>query len=96
MWIDKRGHWHVLYNWGGGADNGGHAFSADGMRWSRITGAFGQERPVRWPNGSTASVSYWSERPKLLFAADGTTPTHLYAGSSKATGYTIVSPLKRG
>ena len=98
MWIDKRGAWHVLYNWGGGGGPGGpggHAFSSNGIHWSPIAAAFNSTRPVMaGPPGSKLwTVNYWSERPKLLFAEDGTTPTHLYAGSSKATGYTIVSPL---
>ena len=72
----------------------GHAFSANGIEWSEITGAFNMTRPVvHEAGGPVSTVRYASERPKLLLGADGASPTHLYAGSSKGTGYTIVSPL---
>ena len=90
MWVDKRGHWHVLYHWiAGHANVGGHSFSVDGHSWSNVSAAYGTSRPL----DGGRHVSYAAERPKLLFGDDGTTPEVLYCGSSKGTGFTIASPL---
>ena len=52
--------------------------------------------PLRFTaNGSMAAASYYTARPKLLLAADGT-PTHLYgsAGTPEGVGsFTIAEPL---
>ena len=88
MWIDASGNWHVLYHLTDGPDPGGHACSPDGRVWSNISVAYTDQRPV-----GNSTVSYGAERPKLLF--NGSTPTHLYNGGSKADPFTIVSPLRR-
>merc|ERR1719272_2486211 len=65
---------------------GGHAWSADGITWSNMSGCngayaldgcFNLTRPYKAANGSLLNISYYTERPKLLLAADRT-PTHLY------------------
>ena len=69
---------------------GGHAYSVDAITWSNVTNAYSPQRPLI--GGGTAK--YNAERPKLLFSVtDGVTPTHLYTGSDKGSGFTIVSPL---
>jgi hypothetical protein len=40
MWIDKRGNWHQIYE--GMPMPGAHAWSADGISWSNISGANGE------------------------------------------------------
>ena len=92
LWVDARGRWHALFHWIN-HDCGGHAWSADGLAWSDVASAFDGPRPVVGADGAVYNVTYVSERPKLLFADDGATPTHLYAGSSKGDPFTIVSPL---
>ena len=54
-------------------------------------GCFNLSRPYRAANGSIVNASYYTERPKLLLAADRT-PTVLY-GSVPAGGFTIAEPL---
>ena len=86
---------------------GGHAWSADGITWSNMSGcngedaldgAFNLSRPFKAANGSIHNVSYYTERPKLLIDASGT-PTVLYGTvyqsvDSKVTrGFTIAEPL---
>ena len=89
MYVDKRGHWHVLYH-SMHFGPGGHAYSVDGLSWSNVTAAYNTSRPLV----GGGSVNYNAERPKLLFGpAPDLAPTHLYTGSSKAQGFTIVSPL---
>jgi hypothetical protein len=88
LWVDGRGHWHALYH-AMHVGPGGHAYSVDGIAWSNVSRAYTAERPL--VGGGV--VKYNAERPKLLFAADGFTPTHLYTGSDKGSGFTIVSPL---
>lgn len=105
MWIDKRGNWHQLVE--GNPMPGGHAWSADGITWSNMSGcngeysldgAFNLSRPFKAANGSIQNVSYYTERPKLLIDASGT-PTVLYGTvyqpvDSKVTrGFTIAEPL---
>ena len=115
MWIDTRGHYHVLYhrmfdayglldsNWGkynasskppGGPVPhgwaGGHAFSADGLKWSTWNRCYNTSLPLT--NGTTVEVNR-RERPKLLFDPKGK-PTHLYNGAITDWGtYTIVAPI---
>lgn len=89
LWMDKRGHWHALFHAMGKDGPGGHAYSADAITWSNISNAYTDQRPLI--GGKIAKYS--AERPKLLFGADGFTPTHLYTGSDKGSGYTIVSPI---
>jgi len=64
MWIDKRGNWHQLYE--GMPMPGAHAWSADGISWSNISGANGKyaldgcfnlTRPYTAANGSIVNVS---------------------------------------
>lgn len=89
LWVDKRGHWHALYHMMHGGP-GGHAFSIDGHRWSNVSRAYSTGRPL----AGGGMVHYSAERPKLLFGpAPEYAPTHLYTGSDKASGFTIVSPL---
>lgn len=107
MWIDKRGNWHQLVE--GNPMPGGHAWSRDGITWSDMAGCNGQyalsgcfnlSRPYKTANGSITNVSYYTERPKLLVAADGT-PTHLYGTvyypmpQKRTGGFTIVEPLRQ-
>lgn len=103
MWIDKRGHWHILYE--GNPMPGAHAYSVDGIAWSNISmansgpseGAFNDSRPFVDAQGRLANVSYYTERPKLLFGPDGFTPTHVYGGAGpvapSTSSFTVVSPL---
>ena len=84
---------------------GGHAWSADGITWSNMglcngefarEGCFNLTRPYTAANGSVASVSYYSERPKLLLDSSGT-PIVLY-GTVCSTGrsmsrYSWYSPM---
>ena len=47
LWVDHRGHWHVLYHaMRGGQGPGGHAFSEDGITWSNVSLAYGAKRPL--------------------------------------------------
>ena len=107
MWIDKRHHWHVIYE-GGCACTGGHAYSLDGLTWSNISGAYNNSRPVLNPNGTVTNVSTYIGRPKLLLGADGFTPIAIYGGTDSINGVaihdcpvgdcsmTVVSPLAGG
>jgi len=101
VWIDKRGHWHALVHKmfdppGAGPCGswaGGHLSSADGTKWSAISRAYNTTFVTA--DGASTAVQR-RERPKLLFAADGVTPTHLYNGVISADGkqvYTAVAPL---
>lgn len=87
---------------------GAHAWSADGITWSNVSGAngahhvaggcFNDSRPVKWANGTRGNISYYTERPKLLLGGkDGFTPTHLYGGAGPTVkngpSFTVVSPL---
>ena len=104
MWIDKRGNWHQLVE--GNPMPGGHAWSADGIKWSNISGCNGEyaldgcfnlSRPFKAANGSILSVDYYTERPKLLLDAHGT-PTVLYGTvydtvGKAQRGFTIAEPL---
>eukprot|EP00966_Prymnesium_polylepis_P240731 5567034-Prymnesium_polylepis.1 len=63
MWIDKRHHWHVLYE-GGCSCDVGHAWSRDGLTWSNITGAANTTRPVLNLNGTVTNVSYYIGRDR--------------------------------
>ena len=103
MFIDARGHWHILYHkmfdpagpnpipspgW-----TGGHSFSVDGIHWSPIYTAY--NTTVLFEDGRTAEMLR-RERPKLIFASDGVTPTHLSNGvvDPDGTTHTMVVPLK--
>ena len=53
---------------------GGHAWSADGIEWSKISGSncefaqngrFSLSRPHKAANGSVVNATYCTERPKL-------------------------------
>ena len=104
LWIDKRGNWHQLVE--GNPMPGGHAWSADGIAWSNISGSNGEfaqngcfnlSRPYKAANGSVVNATYYTERPKLLFAADRT-PTALFGTVYETVGvvtrgYTIAEPL---
>eukprot|EP01063_Lacrimia_lanifica_P007813 TRINITY_DN1501_c0_g1_i1.p1 TRINITY_DN1501_c0_g1~~TRINITY_DN1501_c0_g1_i1.p1 ORF type:complete len:424 (+),score=136.29 TRINITY_DN1501_c0_g1_i1:66-1337(+) len=69
---------------------GGHAFSKDGLTWSTWNRCY--DSYVTVEDGST-NLAGRIERPKLLFAADGT-PTHLYNGAlTKEWTHTIGRPL---
>lgn len=87
LWMDKRQHWHALYH-AMHVGPGGHAFSRDGLTWSNVSNAYSSARPLL----GNRTVHYNAERPKLLLGPDAT-PTHLYTGSDKRSGFTIVSPL---
>ena len=103
LWVDRRGYWHALYE--GNPMPGAHAYSRDGITWSSINmaysgpseGAFNLSRPYTAANGTLQNVSYYTERPKLLFDADGVTPTHVYGAfggrSPGAPSVTVASPL---
>jgi len=100
LWVDKRGHWHVLYE--GNPMPGAHAYSIDGLTWSNISmaldgpteGAFNFSRPYVSADGTHRNVSYYTARPKLLFDRAGTTPTHLYGATNTETcGFSVASPL---
>ena len=102
-WIDKRGHWHVLYE--GVPMPGAHAYSVDGLTWSNISmaadgpdqGAFNLSRPYVSADGQIRNVSYYTARPKLLFDVSGTTPTHLFGATNTPTnGFSVASPLASG
>ena len=85
---------------------GGHAWSADGISWSNISGAnglaptrmdgcFNLSRPYRLSNGSIVHIDYYTARPKLLLSSDGT-PTTLYGsvGTPQGVGsFTAAEPL---
>ena len=85
---------------------GGHAWSADGIAWSNISGSngefaqngcFNRSRPYKAANGSVVNATYYTERPKLLFAADRT-PTALFGTVYETVGvvtrgFTIAEPL---
>ena len=69
---------------------GGHAFSADGLKWSTWNRCYNTSLPLT--NGTTVEVNR-RERPKLLFDPKGK-PTHLYNGAITDWGtYTIVAPI---
>ena len=103
MFMDKRGHWHLLYHkmFDPAGDNpipspgwtGGHSFSVDGIHWSPIYRAY--NTTVLFEDGRTAEMLR-RERPKLIFASDGVTPTHLSNGvvDPDGTTHTMVVPLK--
>lgn len=87
LWIDRRGHWHLLsHTWTPEAPPvnsiSGHAFSRDGLEW--VSSPYEPyNSTVHWADGSEGSAVYYStmERPKLVFGADGI-PTHLVNGVS--------------
>jgi hypothetical protein len=104
MWIDARGHYHVLYHkmfdpQGQGPCGlwaGGHSFSKDGTLWSPIYRSY--NTTVVTTDGKV-TVLQRRERPKLIFNTDKV-PTHLFNGAilKDAAGvgsgtYTIVAPL---
>jgi hypothetical protein len=82
LFIDKRGHWHVIYHAynaatdrpGGGSLVSLHHFSGDGLRW-RASPTPPYTNEVQWADGSTSTVAT-RERPKLILGQDGT-PTAL-------------------
>jgi len=103
-WVDARGHHHVLLHrmfdppgagpipspgWAGG-----HSFSRDGLVWSPVARAYNTS--VLLQGGGTMELAR-RERPKLIFAADGVTPTHLTNGvlptGPDARSWTLVTPL---
>ena len=60
-----------------------------------LDGCFNLSRPYKAANGSIVNVSYYTARPKLLLAADGT-PTHLYGSVATPKGvgsFTAAEPL---
>lgn len=86
IFIDKRGHWHALFHVYNattpcGACDGSmvsaHDYSEDGITWTASSvQPFSNQYTLT--TGGTVTLST-RERPKLLFAADGT-PTHLING----------------
>lgn len=105
LWRDGRGYWHILYHrmfdppgpspipspgWAGG-----HSFSKNGLDWSPIERAY--NTTVHYEDGTTIEMKR-RERPKLIFADDGVTPTHLSNGvispTSDGATYTLVVPLQ--
>lgn len=72
---------------------GGHAFSRDGLSWSKWSRCYNTS--VALVNGSRHEFQR-RERPKLLFDVHGT-PTHLFNGAITGDAtlgtYTIVAPL---
>ena len=87
MWIDAKGHWHIInhvydvgeYEHCGNSTVSAHLFSFDGFEWhTTATQPFGTE--VALSDGGTMTLST-RERPKLLFAGNGTA-THLFSGAS--------------
>lgn len=102
IWLDKRGHWHILYHrmfdppgpnpipspgW-----TGGHSFSKDGMHWSPIYRSY--NTTILFEDGGSVEMLR-RERPKLIFGPDGVTPTHLSNGvvDPDGTTHTMVVPL---
>jgi hypothetical protein len=87
LWIDGRGHWHLLAHTY--VDDpypaqsiSGHGYSRDGHHWT-----YSKTEPysgaVQRADGTVKNYATM-ERPKLLFAdpADPTRPTHLLNGAS--------------
>ena len=106
MWVDKRGHWHALlhkmFDDGGDVPSksavpspgwpGGHIYSRDGLAWSEQQRCYSTN--VTLETGEVLRTAR-RERPKLIFGADGVTPTHLTNGAILPSGetYTIIAPL---
>eukprot|EP01079_Euglenida_sp_SAG-EU17-18_P003709 gene3709-690_t len=61
-------------------DHGRHAFSADGLTWKWSDGR--TFLPVFMHPDGTNTTHIARQRPQLVFAPDGTTPTHLITGIS--------------
>ena len=70
LWLDKRGSWHQLVE--GNPMPGGHAWSADGIAWSNISGSNGElaqhgwfnlSRPNKAVHGPVVNATYCTERP---------------------------------
>jgi len=86
MWKDTRGAFHMLvHRFAGtngstaGVDVGGHAWSADGLRWSYDCDEVAYTSVVTWRNGTGGSTLYRRERPKPLVDVGGRI-THLFNG----------------
>ena len=102
IWTDKRGHYHaVTHQMFGCVHCVGHAASIDGSRWL-YTGPAAYHT-VEFTNGTTFAFSR-TERPKILFGKDGTTPVALtqgvkplmpgYAGDDES--FTLLRPIGPG
>ena len=102
IWTDKRGHYHaVAHQMFGCVHCVGHAASIDGSRWL-YTGPAAYHT-VEFTNGTSFAFSR-TERPKILFGKDGTTPVALtqgvkplmagYAGDDES--FTLLRPIGPG
>ena len=72
MYLDGRGHFHMLVHRfasangsTAGASVGGHAWSNDGIVWSYDRDQVAYTTEVTWPSGSRSTL-YRRERPKPL------------------------------
>jgi hypothetical protein len=73
--------------------SGGHAFSVDGLSWSKITRCY--NTTTHFEDGTSMEMVR-RERPKLIFdPQDGVTPTHLVNGvfNVELGTYTLVTPI---
>jgi len=80
VWVNARGHRHVIWHDVSGRSNGGHAFAhaASPTAWTVATHEL-YNGTVTFPNG-TVAVASDRERPKLLFDATSGAPLALFNG----------------
>ena len=94
MWMDRRGHWHLLahrYDYKDGWPVNpaqtmpilvsGHGFSKDGIDWHFNVAEQPYNATITFVNGTHQQFSTF-ERPHLLFDAQTGRPTHLVNGVS--------------
>ena len=100
MYVDRRGHWHVLAHTYVDAaypamSISGHGFSRDGRAW-RYSSTEPYSGTVDVEGGVTRHYSTL-ERPKLLFAdaSDPLRPTHLLNGASPVWDAAAANPCGR-
>ena len=83
---------------------GGHAWSADGIAWSNISGSNGElaqhgcfnlSRPNKAVHCPVVNATHCTNRPKLLFATDRTTAAMHKTVCVVTRGFTIAEPLGR-
>ena len=95
LWQDERRHWHMLmHNMQGPLGVGSHAFSRDGVSWSRSATA-PYTHAVTYEDGSVVKMGR-RERPQLLLSDEGQ-PRYFSSGVELPNGqevYTLVMAVK--
>ena len=79
VWVNARGHRHVIWHDTSGRSNGGHAYAPASAptQWTVATRAL-YTGAITFPNG-TSGVANDRERPKIVFSSEGV-PLGMYNG----------------